>query len=187
MGIARRAALAVGTATLLTGCGGGAGSTVAVGSPQVTVPSSSTVPLPSPSPTPTCPAGTPTSLHWPAPVPAALPVPPTARLGSVTNQGNLVLIRFSTSRSVRDGVLFAVNQLPAAGFTLGRGDAETIEADVPFSKNGEQGLFRMIMQAPCQTQWILAVQRPGAMPGAPLLPSRRPVSPSPLPFGAPTG
>ncbi len=89
--------------------------------------------------------------------------------------------------SVRDGVVFLASALQPAGYTLGRGDAEAIEADVPFTKGQLRGLFKMIAEQPCSTQWILALQSATAPAAgattAPLLPPVTSTSPSPLPFG----
>ncbi len=80
--------------------------------------------------------------------------------------------------------LFIVFLATAAGYTLGRGDAEAIEADVPFSRGELRGLLKMVAQEPCRTQWILALQtQPAAGQDAPLLTPVTTASPSPLPFG----
>ena len=97
----------------------------------------------------------------------------------------LTLVRFTTGQSVRDGVVFLARALQPAGYTLGRGDAEAIEADVPFSKGQLRGLLKMIAEEPCRTQWILALQTEPAAAAqtAPLLPPVTSASPSALPFG----
>jgi hypothetical protein len=159
----------------LTGCGGG-GGTSAAAFPQAAASSAGPSPCPSASTAP---------VTWPAAVPAELPVPPTTQLaGTERTPEGLVLVRFSTQQSVRDGVLFLVGALQPAGFTLGRGDAEGTEADVPFTRGTTRGLLKMLAQGPCRTSWVLAVQDGGARtatPG-PLLPHVG-RSPSPLPFG----
>lgn len=169
-------ALALALVALLAGCGGAPRATSA----------SSPAPAGGASPTP-CPAGSAAPVRWPQAVPADLPVPPTTRLASTerTPEG-LVLVRFSTSQSVRDGVVFLVGALQPAGFTIGRGDAEGTEADVPFTRGSTRGLLKMLAQGPCRTSWVLAVQDGAAAAGsatpAPLLPHVG-RSPSPLPFG----
>ena len=54
----------------------------------------------------------------------------------------LFIVLFSTSTSLRDGVIFIVRKLPPAGFQLGRGDAEPAEADAPFNKGDLRGVLR---------------------------------------------
>lgn len=167
----------------LSACSGGPAPAAAPSpSPSVTVAAT----VPPPVPVPSCaPAGA-GSARWPKGVPADLPVPPTAQMGSVqTSPDGLTLVRFTTSQSVREGVVFLARALQPAGYTLGRGDAEAIEADVPFSKGRLRGLMKMIAEQPCRTQWILALQseRATTATGAPLLPPVTSASPSPLPFG----
>lgn len=168
-------------ALLLAGCGGSS-SPVAATSPAPASPAAA----PSPSASP-CPA-TAATQAWPKSVPSALPVPPTSAMGKETRtKEGLTVLRFSTSQSLRDGVLFLVKELQPAGFTLGRGDAEPTEADVPFTRGQLRGLMKMIAVEPCQTQWVLALQsRQSVVPAAtlpPLLPRYTSASPSPLPFG----
>jgi hypothetical protein len=170
---------------LVAGCSGGEPAA----SPQA-APSASASPTPDAGvrrPVTACPDTGATTGTWPAGVPADLPVPPTAQIGKAeTTADGLTLVRFTTSQSVRQGVLFLIQNLQPAGYTLGRGDAEAIEADAPFVKGSLNGLMKMISRAPCRTEWILALQKAGrAKPGgAPLLPPVNPqASPSPLPFG----
>lgn len=168
----------------LTGCSsGGPERPTAAPSPAATQITAPTAPA-EPSAPPTCPASG-GDARWPAGVPADLPVPPTASIGSVEKSADgLTLVRFTTAQSVRDGVVFLAKALQPAGYTLGRGDAEAIEADVPFSKGELRGLLKMIAEEPCRTQWILALQtEPAAAQTAPLLPPVTSASPSALPFG----
>ena len=44
------------------------------------------------------------------------------------------MVRLTTGLSLREGVLFALRELPQAGFAIGRGDVERAEADVPFGR-----------------------------------------------------
>jgi hypothetical protein len=169
--------LALALVALLTGCGGAARTTAA------------TTPTPGATASPTpCPAASTAPARWPAAVPADLPVPPTTRLvSSERTPEGLVLVRFSTAQSVRDGVVFLVGALRPAGFTVGRGDAEGTEADVPFTRGSTRGLLKMLAQGPCRTSWVLAVQdgavgAAASAPPGPLLPHVG-RSPTPLPFG----
>ena len=166
--------LAVGA---LTGCSGSDGATAtASATPTRSVPASPSA----------CPAPAGTDLDWPAQVPADLPKPPGASGAEVESRSDgLTVVTFSTPISIRESVLFVIDALPKAGYTLARGDAEAVEADAPFVKGDLRGVMRMIAVQPCQTDWLMAVARaaPGGAPGggAPLLPARP--NASPLPFG----
>ncbi len=132
-----------------------------------------------------CPTAQPATFTWPEPVPADLPIPPGSVLGEVTQQpSGLTLVRFSTTQSIRDGVLFLVKQFPKAGYTLARGDAEASEADAPFVKGRTRGVMRILATGECKTDWVLAVatgDSGAAKVGSPLLPPAPDASP--LPFG----
>ena len=132
-----------------------------------------------------CPQGAPpTPAQWPAAVPDDLPKPAGAVIEKVEPLANgVTVVRFSTESSLREGVLYIVKEFPAAGYTLGRGDAEVTEADAPFEKGPVRGLVRMLAQEQCRTLWLLAVTRQGggAVPFAPNY--SPPASSSPLPFG----
>jgi hypothetical protein len=170
-------ALAAAGLLLLTACGGSS-APAAQAAP-------SAAPVPSPSPLPTCAPAGPATYAWPSPVPADLPRLPGATLGATKRSPDgLTIVRFSTSTGLRDAVLFIVRELPKAGYTLGRGDAEPTEADAPFSKGDLRGVLRGAMRTQCATDWILAVTRvKSSGGGSPLLPAHTGPSPSPLPFG----
>ena len=138
----------------------------------------------SPSPLPTCAPTKPTTYSWPKQVPQDLPKLPGAVIeSSKTTSDGLFIVLFSTHASLRDGVLFIVKKLPAAGFQLGRGDAEPAEADAPFNKGTElRGVLRGAAVGLCETKWVLAVAH-NVGGGTPLLPTHTGPSPSPLPFG----
>lgn len=168
---------------LLGACGGSTAPEAApIRSAAVQSPAPTTT-SPSSSPSP-CPVPSGSGDPWPAGVPDELPKPAGITVGPVTHQaGGLTVVRFSNPVSLRQNVLFVVKQLPAAGFVLGRGDAEATEADAPFQKGDVRGLLRMAATADCRTEWLLAF---GAVKGPqqPALPSYTPsASPSPLPFG----
>lgn len=133
---------------------------------------------------PSCPVLTRQRFSWPASVPADLPQPPSALLGPVnrTVEG-LTIVKFTTATSLQQGVLFVVREVQAAGYTLGRGDAEPGEADAPFGRAGLHGIYRMSVHDACTTDWIVAVASVGAQSNSPLLPTRPMPHPSPLPFG----
>lgn len=168
-------------ALALSGC-----SSEAIG-PSVAAPGTTARPtaptLPTAPALPTCAPAAAASLTWPVGVPADLPKPPGANgAKEQSRKDGLTVVTFSTATSLREGVQFLVKALPAAGYTVGRGDAETTEADVPFVKDGLRGVLRMVAVEQCRTDWLLAVTSGAATTGgSPLLPSRP--SASPLPFG----
>src|SRR3954469_9327140 len=135
---------------LVTGCSGKKDSAAPVPSPSA-IPSS-------PSPLPTCAPAVTKAYKWPAKVPQDLPTIPAGVIeSSKTTSDGLFIVQFSTHASLRDGVLFIVRKLPAAGFQLGRGDAEPAEADAPFNKGDLRGVLRGAAIGICQTKWVLAV------------------------------
>lgn len=163
-------------AMLLSGCGG---SSTPGADPQPTAPVA-TSPADCPQPSDAEPA------VWPAVVPDDLPKPPNATINdSQTAQDGVSVVKFTTPQSLRQAVLFVVRELPKAGYVLGRGDAEAVEADAPFVSNNIRGLLRMVVAGECRTQWLLATVDTSSPVGvSPLLPVHTPSgSPSPLPFG----
>ena len=166
----------LGACLLLTGCNDKK-DTDALPTP------SASVVLESPSPLPTCAPAKPTKYTWPKQIPQDLPKIPGAVIeSSKTTSDGLFIVLFDTKTPLRDGVLFIVKALPAAGFQLGRGDAEPTEADAPFNKGNLRGVLRGAAVGICETKWVLAVAR-NVGTGTPLLPSHTGPSPSPLPFG----
>jgi hypothetical protein len=160
----------------LTGCGGSSSADTAARPSTVTTSAAPTCPKPSHV----------EPAKWPAKVPADLPKPPGAHIDDAqTAQDGVHIVKFSTQSSLRDSVLFVVEKFPAAGYTLGRGDAEASEADAPFIHGETRGLVRMLQVGLCQTQWLLATVDTSVSTGnSPLLTPHTPSgSPSPLPFG----
>jgi hypothetical protein len=162
------------TGLLLVGCGSA--------TPQAGPAATSAPPL---LPTPAaCPVVPTAHFRWPAPVPADLPQPPTAVLGTVsTTPQGLTIVRFRTTTSLQQGVLFVVKEIQKAGFTLGRGDAEPAEADAPFGRGDLRGVYKMLVRDTCATDWLVAVTKARPTGNSPLLPRQTTASPSPLPFG----
>ena len=163
---------------LVAGCSG-SGEPTATSTP----PAGATAPTPQAQPT--CPPK-PADFSWPEQVPEDLPEPPAATLTEVQKRTDgLTVVTFSTATSIRQAVLFLIEEMPKAGYTLARGDAENTEADAPFIKGDLRGVMRMIAVAPCRTDWLMAITRgtPAGAPGGgnPLLPPR--AGASPLPFG----
>jgi hypothetical protein len=163
----------------LTACSGGSAAGPAASlAPSAAPPSEQAAPACGPAPA--------TELTWPAEVPADLPKPPGSKLTDVQERTDgLTVVMFTTPTSIRESVLFVIQALPAAGYTLARGDAENTEADAPFVKGELRGVLRMIAVEACRTDWLMAITTgstagaPGG--GAPLLPPRPDASP--LPFG----
>ena len=138
------------------------------------------------APPPTCAPAPATDFAWPTEVPKDLPEPPGAKLTDVQERSDgLTVVMFSTPTSLRQSVLFIIEALPAAGYTLARGDAENTEADAPFVKGNLRGVLRMIAVEACRTDWLMAITTgaPAGAPGGgnPILPPR--ADASPLPFG----
>jgi hypothetical protein len=171
----RTALLALGACLLaLAGCNDKKNEALPTPSPSAV--------LASPSPLPTCAPPKTAAYTWPKQIPQDLPRLPGAVIeSSKTTSDGLFIVLFSTKTSLRDGVLFIVKKLPAAGFQLGRGDAEQTEADAPFNKGDLRGVLRGAAIGVCETKWVLAVAHTART--SPLLPTHTGPSPSPLPFG----
>ena len=167
----------------LAGCSTSEGAPTAAPSETASPPAAQTAPTCGPVPE------TSDEFSWPAEVPADLPEPPGAKLTDVQERTDgLTVVMFTTPTSIRESVLFLIEALPAAGYTLARGDAENTEADAPFVKGDLRGVMRMLAVEPCRTDWLMAITTgaPAGAPGAPgggtpLLPPRP--NASPLPFG----
>ena len=138
-------------------------------------------------PTPsTCPAVQKAEpFPWPTEVPKDLPQPPGAVFEKTTRTPEgLTIVRFSTPTSLQESVLFVVRQVQRAGFQLGRGDAEPLEADAPFGRGDLRGVYKMLLHDDCRTDWLVAVTRARATDTSPLLPTPTGVpGRQPLPFG----
>lgn len=117
-------------------------------------------------------------------MPKDLPKPPSGTPARVAfTNDTLTVVTFMSDLSLRESVLFVLEKLPSAGFSLGRGDAEPAEADAPFTRSGTFGQIRLSALADCRTQWLVAIGTPGGGGGSPLLPKPS-TSASPLPFGS---
>ena len=104
---------------------------------------------------PTCPPG-PASDRWPAEAPTGLPVPGGLHLVSVQRKPNVV-IRFTVPNDFHNTVRYLLAELPAAGFTLGTGDSEAEEADIPVSKGDVHASFKISDAGPCLTDGLLGL------------------------------
>jgi hypothetical protein len=159
----------------VSGCGG-----------STATPSAQQTPQQQPTPTVSaCPKASGGGFRWPSDMPSDLPQPPGAVFGSVKRTADgLTIVRFSTPTSLRDSVIFVVRTVQAAGFTLGRGDAEPAEADAPFGRGEVRGVYKMLLRDACVTDWLVATTKTKAYGTSPLLPTPtgQPGS-QPLPFG----
>ncbi len=113
--------------------------------------------LPSTSATTECPAPTQPAADWPSGVPSELPVFAGMQVTGSEKRGDLLVVDFTAPLSLHDAVVAIVQQLPKAGFTLGRGDSESHEADAPFSGHGVRGQFKLQAGDGCQLTGILAL------------------------------
>ena len=164
---------------LVSACSGGSSS--ANGSP-------SAAPIVTQAPPPTvapCKVAPTKKFIWPKAVPQDLPQPPTAVLGETSKtKDGLTIVKFSTTTSLQEGVVFVVKEIQKAGCTLGRGDAEPAEADAPFGRGDLRGIYKMLARDACATDWLVAVTRTRPGGSSPILPTAsRGASSSPLPFG----
>jgi hypothetical protein len=104
---------------------------------------------------PSCPAPG-AAQAWPKGVPAALPAPPGLRITSVQRSPNVV-VRFSVPDDFHATVRYLLEALPKAGFTLGTGDSEAEEADIPVSRGADHASFKVNDQGTCVTGGLLAL------------------------------
>lgn len=159
-------------------CSGGSSGATPSAQPTLSLP---TRPTPS-----ACPAvGGTRPFPWPPEMPKDLPQPPGAVFEKTTRTPEgLTIVRFSTPTSLQESVLFVVRQVQRAGFQLGRGDAEPLEADAPFGRGDLRGVYKMLLHNDCRTDWLVAVTRAQAVDNSPLLPTPTGVAGrQPLPFG----
>jgi len=164
---------ALGLALLVVGCSGQEPVAPAAQPPPTTA---------APSPTASCVVPAAKPFRWPAPVPVDLPQPPGAVLEQQDSDNGITLVRFSTPTSLQQGVLFVLKEVQKAGFTVGRGDAEPAEADVPFGRGDLRDIYKLRAVGACSTVWLVAVAQAAA--AQPFLPTPSPgPSSSPLPFG----
>jgi hypothetical protein len=150
---ARPVALAVaGFAVLAAGCSSSTGSP---GGSTSAVVLSTPAPSPSTSSAQHCPpAGV--AAPWPADAPSGLPVPPGLKITSIQRRPNVV-IAFTVADDFHATVRYLLDALPKAGFTLGTGDAEAEEADIPLSRGAERASIKVNDRATCLTGGILAL------------------------------
>ena len=93
---------------------------------------------------------------WPKQAPAKLPVPDGLKVESVQQKPNIV-IRFTVPDDFHNTVRYLLDALPKAGFTLGTGDSEAEEADIPFSVGDVHASIKVNDVGTCMTGGLLAV------------------------------
>lgn len=96
------------------------------------------------------------SQAWPGLAPDRLPVPGGLHIESVQQRPNLV-IRFSVPDDFHATVRYLLTALPKAGFTLGTGDSEAEEADIPFSRGDVHASIKVNDVGHCMTGGLLAL------------------------------
>ena len=143
---------ATGSVLLAAGCSSSSGSpggSTSAAAPSTPPTSSSTTSAAD------CPAA-PSAAAWPADAPAGLPVPPGLKITSIQRTPNVV-IAFTVAEDFHVTVRYLLDALPKAGFTLGTGDAEAEEADIPLSRGAEHASIKVNDRATCLTGGLLAL------------------------------
>jgi hypothetical protein len=83
-------------------------------------------------------------------LPAGFPLPPgTAITSSATPYPGQLLIGGVIPAELGDAAGFFGSELPAAGYEVGRGDAEQGESEAPFTGNGVRGKWKVNSIADC--------------------------------------
>ncbi|MGB8648372.1 MAG: hypothetical protein WCF84_24260 [Anaerolineae bacterium] len=90
------------------------------------------------------------------------PFPPQTKffkVATLNNNPNYVEVVGYAPLNFKDSVRYLLAELPQAGYTLGRGDAEGAEAESFFDGNGWRGGFRVneIFYCPDVTEWVVIV------------------------------
>jgi hypothetical protein len=85
-----------------------------------------------------------------------MPAPGGLHIESVQQEPNMV-IRFSVPDDFHNTVRYLLEALPKAGFTLGTGDSESEEADIPFSHGDVHATMKINDAGHCVTGGLLAV------------------------------
>jgi hypothetical protein len=88
--------------------------------------------------------------------PARLPVPAGLHIVSVQHKPNTV-VRFTVPDDFHATVRYLLEALPKAGYTLGTGDSEAEEADIPISRGDVHASFKVSDVGTCETEGILAL------------------------------
>ena len=154
VGVARWAVLPA-SVVLLAGCGSGSTATRKL----PTTPSATVSQCPGENAAPVD--------AWPAGVPAGFPTFAGQTITSSSTVGPRTTVTFTTPQSLRESVLAILNSIPAAGYVLGRGEAEVVDAEAPFSSRATNGAFRVLEVDTCESQWLLVLEPRGQFAGQP--------------------
>jgi hypothetical protein len=92
-------------------------------------------------------AGPPVSL--PPEFPKSFPLPPGTVITASRHAGPTIVLEGFIPMELKQATRFFVQNLPAAGFRLGRGEAERNEAESRFGGNGVVGFFKVRSIADC--------------------------------------
>ena len=116
---------------------------------------------PSPAPSGTaCPSPAATDAAWSDGVPDEVPLPDGSEMTASDDDAatGVQHVYFSVPMSFTDSVRFYLSELPRAGFTLGTGDSEESEADIPFDDGSRQFSLKLRgVPDPCRTDGLLTV------------------------------
>lgn len=86
----------------------------------------------------------------PAAFPGSLPVPKGLRVRATRKSGDYTVAEGTAAGTLDEVRDFYRTQLPAAGYTLGSGDAEEHEAETEFEGNGIRGKLKIRDNTGCQ-------------------------------------
>jgi hypothetical protein len=103
-----------------------------------------------------------TPVDFPSHFAPNFPYPPGLRLfiaRNLNNDPNYIQLVGYAPLSIKNSIDFMLNEVPKAGYTLGRGDSEPGEAEVTFSGYGWRGGFRASAVNQCEgvTEWLVVV------------------------------
>jgi hypothetical protein len=99
-------------------------------------------------------------VELPAEFPKNIPVLPGTVFTSSRQAGNSLLVQGLVPMELSGAVRFFLQKFPAAGFQVGRGEAEVGEADAPFRGNGLMGGFKLRTARDCPgwLELVISVQ-----------------------------
>jgi hypothetical protein len=146
----RTVIVAAGAALLLAACSSSGSAGTASQVRHTDAPAGDTTPS-----TVSCPAAPP-GQAWPKQAPQGLPVPAGLKINNVQTRPNTV-IRFTVPDDFHATVKYLLDALPKTGFTLGTGDSEAEEADIPFQKGADHASIKVNVGGTCRTNGLLAV------------------------------
>jgi hypothetical protein len=104
-------------------------------------------------------------VELPAEFPRNIPVLPGTLFTSSKQVGTSLQVQGMVPMELIEAIRFFLQKFPAAGFQLGRGEAEQGEADAPFRGNGVMGGFKLRTAHDCPG-WLELVISVRPMPSA---------------------